>query len=51
MENFKPTVDAALNRLVTSEPRVPGVVAMAPIASATSTKEPPASGGSIGTRI
>ncbi len=29
MENFKPTVDAALNRLVTSEPRVPGVVAMA----------------------
>ena len=29
MENFKATVDAALNRLVTSEPRVPGVVAMA----------------------
>jgi hypothetical protein len=29
MENFKTTVDAALNRLVTSEPRVPGVVAMA----------------------
>ena len=29
MENFKTTVDAAVNRLVTSEPRVPGVVAMA----------------------
>src|SRR3984957_15395793 len=29
MEDFKATVDAALNRLVTSEPRVPGVVAMA----------------------
>jgi hypothetical protein len=29
MENFKATVDAALNRLVTSEPRVPGIVAMA----------------------
>ena len=29
MENFKATVDAALNRLVTSSPRVPGVVAMA----------------------
>src|ERR1700723_213423 len=29
MENLKRTVDAALTRLVTSEPRVPGVVAMA----------------------
>src|SRR5271165_426850 len=29
MEDFKATADAALNRLVTSDPRVPGVVAMA----------------------
>src|SRR5580698_5376555 len=29
MEDFKATVDAALNRLVTSEPRAPGIVAMA----------------------
>src|SRR3984885_12874117 len=29
MEDFNATVDAALNHLVTSEPRVPGVVAMA----------------------
>jgi hypothetical protein len=29
MENLKTTVDAGLNRLVTSSPRVPGVVAMA----------------------
>src|SRR5271157_4951552 len=28
MEHFKATADAALNRLVTSDPRVPGVVAM-----------------------
>jgi methyl acetate hydrolase len=29
MENFKAKADAALNRLVTSDSRVPGVVAMA----------------------
>ncbi len=29
MENFKANADAVLNRLVTSEPRVPGVVAVA----------------------
>jgi len=29
MDSFKPVADAILNRVITSNPRVPGVVAMA----------------------
>jgi hypothetical protein len=48
---FKTAADAVLNRVVTSEPRVPGVVAMwSPTPSATSTKVPPARAGWTETR-